>query len=85
MRAVAKVLELSGVPAAVSLVMLAICSKSPSIEPTRIYQAEDAATFLNGAGLDADHVAELDGKLMAGFVRATKPKATSCCAPGCCS
>jgi SAM-dependent methyltransferase len=59
--------------------------ESPSIEPTRIYQAEDAATFLNGAGLDAGHVAQMDGKLMAGFVRATKPKATSCCAPGCCS
>jgi SAM-dependent methyltransferase len=59
--------------------------ESPSIEPTRIYKAEDATTFLTGAGLDAAHVAEIDGKFMAGFVRATKPKATACCAPGCCN
>ena len=59
--------------------------ESPSIEPTRIYKAEDAATFLTGAGLDAANVAEIDGKFMAGFVRATKPKAAACCAPGCCS
>jgi arsenite methyltransferase len=64
-----------------------------SIEPTRIYQAEDAKAFLEGAGIDAEHaVAAIDGKIMAAFVRASKPElvtastgTTSCCAPGCCS
>ena len=47
---------------------------APSIEPTRVYQAEDAAAFLAGAGLDAERAAaELDGRIMAAFVRATKP------------
>jgi SAM-dependent methyltransferase len=44
-----------------------------SIEPTRIYRSEDARQFLEGAGLDTTAgLAELDGKFMAGFVRATK-------------
>ncbi len=48
--------------------------ENPSIEPTRIYQAEDAAAFLAGSGLDVDRIArEIDGKFMSGFVRATKP------------
>jgi len=58
--------------------------ENPSIEPTRIYRGEDAATFLESAGLDVDRLAkEIDGKFMSGFVRATKPK--SCCGPECCS
>jgi len=64
-----------------------------SIEPTRIYQAEDAKAFLEGAGIDAEHaVAAIDGKIMAAFVRASKPElvtaptgTASCCSPGCCS
>ena len=63
-----------------------------SIEPTRIYRAEDATAFLAGAGIDAERTAaEIDGKFMAAFVRATKPvqvaEATTaaCCAPGCCA
>ena len=61
----------------------------PSIEPTRIYRAEDARTFLGEAGLDVDEsIAQIDGKFMAAFVRATKPAAapaaTSCCGPECC-
>lgn len=58
-----------------------------SIEPTRIYRAEDAKAFLAGTGLDAERAAaELDGRFMAAFVRATKPApvAAACCAPGCC-
>jgi SAM-dependent methyltransferase len=44
------------------------------IEPTRIYQSEDARTFLTDAGIGVDeHLAEMDGKFMAAFVRATKP------------
>ena len=57
----------------------------PSIEPTRIYKAGDAAAFLNGSGLDPlDWATEIDGKFMGAFVRATKPLA--CCTPGspCC-
>jgi SAM-dependent methyltransferase len=56
-----------------------------SIEPTRIYKAEDAAAFLIGSGLDpADFTSQIDGKFMGAFVRATKPLA--CCTPGspCC-
>ena len=56
----------------------------PSIEPTRIYKAEDAAAFLKGSGLDAlDFASQIDGKFMGAFVRATKPLA-QCCGPDCC-
>lgn len=55
-----------------------------SIEPTRIYDIEDARTFLSGQGLDVDEIApKVQGKFMGAFVRATKP--ASCCAPGCCA
>jgi arsenite methyltransferase len=48
------------------------------IEPTRIYQVDDARTFLAGAGLDVDVVApEIEGRFMSAFVRAKKPGATS--------
>jgi SAM-dependent methyltransferase len=54
------------------------------IEPTRIYDVEDARTFLTGAGLDVDALApEIEGRFMSAFVRGTKP-AEPCCAPGCC-
>jgi hypothetical protein len=60
------------------------------IEPTRIYQVEDARVFLESAGLDADAVAPLiEDRFMSAFVRGTKPLAVTaagaCCAPGCCS
>ena len=64
--------------------------ENASIEPTRIYRSEDARQFLAEAGLDADEqLAAIDGRFMAGFVRATKPLAEkgperSCCAPECC-
>lgn len=58
--------------------------EKPSIEPTRIYKAEDAAAFLTGSGLDSiDFASKIDGKFMGAFVRATKP-VKACCAPGCC-
>src|SRR5207253_1430148 len=45
-----------------------------SIEPTRVYQIEDARTFLTGQGMDVDAIAPLvDGKFMSAFVRASKP------------
>ena len=75
--------------------------ESPSIEPTRIYAAEDAAAFLTNTGLDVEQFArDIDGRFMGAFIRATKPgvaktlrplatavepKGEACCAPGCCS
>ncbi len=45
-----------------------------SIEPTRVYKAEDAAAFLEGTGLDvAQFAKDVDGKFMGAFIRATKP------------
>lgn len=45
------------------------------IEPTRIYRAEDARSFLEQAGLDIAAVApQVDGKFMSAFVRARKPR-----------
>ena len=45
-----------------------------SIEPTRVYQIEDARAFLTGQGMDVDAIAPLvDGKFMSAFVRASKP------------
>ena len=63
--------------------------KKASIEPTREYKADDAATFLSGSGLDANEFAsQIDGKFMSAFVRATKPVAECCgpdsCGPDCC-
>jgi len=53
------------------------------IEATRIYDIEDARTFLHRQGVDVDAIApQVQGKFMSAFIRATKP--TSCCAPGCC-
>src|SRR5881392_440777 len=47
-----------------------------AIEPTRVYQFEDARVFLEGAGLDADVLArEVSGRVMGAFVRARKPLA----------
>ena len=48
---------------------------SVDIEPTRIYRAEDAKAFLESAGPGlAPLAAQVDGKFMSAFVRATKPK-----------
>lgn len=56
---------------------------SIDIEPTRIYDIEDARTFLKGQGVDVDRFApHVDGKFMSAFIRATKP--AGCCAPDCC-
>jgi arsenite methyltransferase len=44
------------------------------IEPTRIYQFEDARGFLTGAGFDSEILArEVGGCVMGAFVRARKP------------
>jgi arsenite methyltransferase len=44
------------------------------VEPTRIYRAEDAKSFLQDAGIDSADVDEVDGKVMSAFVRARKPR-----------
>jgi arsenite methyltransferase len=45
-----------------------------SVEPTRVYEPEDAREFLEEAGLDVDGLAAaVSGRIMAAFVRARKP------------
>ena len=65
-----------------------------SLEPTRIYDPEDARTILEDAGLDVDAFATaVEGRIMSAFVRATKPARpavaaeahAACCGPSCCS
>jgi len=72
--------------------------EDPSIEPTRIYEFDEARTFLGDAGLDSEVLArEVGGRVMCAFVRATKPAhaalplagataqaGKSCCGPECC-
>jgi len=54
------------------------------IEPTRVYDIEDARAFLSGQGVDVDAIApQVEGKFMSAFIRATRPAV--CCAPGCCA
>ncbi len=43
------------------------------IEPTRVYTADDARVFIEGAGLALDP-AVVDGRFMSAFVRAVKPR-----------
>ncbi len=57
-----------------------------SLEPTRVYNVEDARQFLTEAGIDVDAISpQVDGKFMSAFVRATKPAERNCCGPTCCS
>jgi SAM-dependent methyltransferase len=59
------------------------------IEPTRVYDIEDARVFLTEAGIAVDEIApQVEGKFISAFIRATKPKAhtqNSCCGPTCCA
>jgi hypothetical protein len=42
--------------------------------------------LLAGTGLDESLADEMEGRIMSGFVRATKPRARACgCADDCCS
>ncbi|HEX6546969.1 MAG TPA: arsenite methyltransferase [Bryobacteraceae bacterium] len=44
------------------------------IEPTRVYDIEDARAFLSKQGVDVETVApQVEGKFMSAFIRATKP------------
>ena len=56
-----------------------------NLEPTRIYRAADARSFLESAGLDESLLNRIDGRFMSAFVRARKPSAEACCGPTCCS
>jgi arsenite methyltransferase len=72
--------------------LAAVGFEAIGIEPTRVYDVEDARGFLAGKGIDVDAIAPVvDGKFMSAFVRAKKPgqevaeKTEACCAPACCS
>jgi arsenite methyltransferase len=57
--------------------------ESIEIEPTRVYNIEDARSFLSAAGMDVDAIApQVEGRFISAFVRAVKP--AGCCAPDCC-
>jgi arsenite methyltransferase len=44
------------------------------VEPTRIYRAEDATSFLRNQGFNFEAIApQVDGKFMSAFIRARKP------------
>jgi SAM-dependent methyltransferase len=56
------------------------------LEPWRVYQLEDARSFLTDAGIDLDRIApQVDGKVASAFIRARRPEAKACCGPTCCS
>jgi ubiquinone/menaquinone biosynthesis C-methylase UbiE len=56
------------------------------VEPTRIYNIEDARQFLSAEGIDVDAIApQVEGKFMSAFIRAAKPSGKECCGPACCS
>jgi SAM-dependent methyltransferase len=55
------------------------------IEPSRIYNVEDARAFLAGEAPDGNaRAASLDGAFMSAFIRATKPDSAACCGAECC-
>jgi len=59
--------------------------ESVEVEPTRIYQMEEAREFLAAAGLDPEAVGpQIKNKFISAFIRATKSAAPSCCDPACC-
>ena len=46
-----------------------------NIEPTRVYNIEDAGQFLSGEGIDVDVIApQVEGKFLSAFIRAVKPR-----------
>jgi arsenite methyltransferase len=45
-----------------------------TVEPTRVFSANDAREFLTSAGIDVDAISEqVDGRIRSAFVRAVKP------------
>jgi arsenite methyltransferase len=56
------------------------------LEPWRVYDVEDARSFLTETGFDVDALApQVKDKFASAFIRARKPAAKSCCGPTCCS
>ena len=62
------------------------------VDPTRVYDVEDAREFLTCKGIDVDALApQVQGKFMSAFVRAKKPGPTktaesgACWDPSCCA
>ena len=53
--------------------LTAVGFENPSIDPTRVYTHDDAVALLEGTGLDLSLADEVEGRIMSGFVRATKP------------
>jgi arsenite methyltransferase len=48
--------------------------ESIGVEPTRVYEFDDARAFLEGSGLNTESLAqEMGGRVMGAFVRARKP------------
>ena len=47
--------------------------ENASIEPTRVYTREDAAALLRARAWTRRSPTQVEGKIMSGFVRATKP------------
>ena len=60
------------------------CFIDVDIEPTRVYNIEDARQFLTESGVAVDEIAPMvEGKFASAFIRALKPR-ESCCRPDCC-
>ncbi len=52
------------------------------LEPTRVYNLEDARAVLSGHGIDVDSIAQqVEGRFLSAFIRAAKP--VKCCAASC--
>src|ERR1035438_6000766 len=59
--------------------------ESVAIEPTRVYNAEDARAFLTSEGVDVDAIApQIEANFMGAFVGARNPQAAGC-GPSCCA
>ena len=50
--------------------------ENPSIEVTRAYTRADAEALLQGTGIDLAAAADVEGRIVSAFVRATKPGAS---------
>jgi ubiquinone/menaquinone biosynthesis C-methylase UbiE len=56
------------------------------VEPWRVYNVEDARSFLAESGLDVDALTPVvKDKFASAFIRARKAAAKSCCGPECCA
>src|SRR5947209_4013356 len=59
--------------------LTAVGFEAIEIEPTRIYNVEDAREFLTAERIDVDRIApQVNGKFMSAFIRAVKPADPAC-------